>query len=156
MSIDSVRRDLGEDRGPAPGAIPQQRSAADAYLLPADKARGKRRLGHGDWKQRFSRPLSREAGGASSCSEAPPQLAADNRARFTAVVFSENLTNFPRPPREMYQGKLVRVRGTVSTFNDQPQIIVTRPDQIEVLDKLPPAESIESIDLGLPRGRPRL
>ena len=25
-----------------------------------------------------------------------------------------------------------------------------------VLDKLPPAESIESIDLGLPRGRPRL
>jgi hypothetical protein len=25
-----------------------------------------------------------------------------------------------------------------------------------VLDKLPPAESIESIDLKLPRGRPRL
>ena len=25
-----------------------------------------------------------------------------------------------------------------------------------VLDKLPPPESIESIDLGLPRGRPRL
>jgi hypothetical protein len=25
-----------------------------------------------------------------------------------------------------------------------------------VLDKLPPRESIESIDLGLPRGRPRL
>lgn len=39
-------------------------SAADAYVLPADKARGKRRLAHGDWKQRFSRPLSRDAGGA--------------------------------------------------------------------------------------------
>jgi gamma-glutamylaminecyclotransferase len=39
-------------------------SEAEAYLLPADKARGKRRLGHGDWKKRFSRPLSRDAGGA--------------------------------------------------------------------------------------------
>ena len=39
-------------------------SEADAYVLPADKARGRRRLGHGDWKKRFSRPLSRDAGGA--------------------------------------------------------------------------------------------
>src|SRR5687768_5736582 len=59
-------------------------------------------------------------------------------ARFTAVIFSENLTNFPKPPKEMYQGKIVRLRGTVSMFKDQPQIVVTKPDQIEVLDKLPP------------------
>ena len=39
MSIDSVRRDLGEDRGPAPGAIPQQRSAADAYRVSDDQLR---------------------------------------------------------------------------------------------------------------------
>ena len=37
MSIDSVRRDLGEDRGPAPGAIPHQRSAADAYRVSDDQ-----------------------------------------------------------------------------------------------------------------------
>jgi endonuclease/exonuclease/phosphatase family metal-dependent hydrolase len=58
-------------------------------------------------------------------------------ARFTAVIFRDNLTNFPKPPKEMYEGKIVRVRGTVSMFKDQPQIVVTSPEQIEVLDKLP-------------------
>jgi hypothetical protein len=38
-SIDSVRRDIGEERGPAPGAIPQQRSAADAYRVSDDQLR---------------------------------------------------------------------------------------------------------------------
>lgn len=37
---------------------------AEAYLLPADKARGRRRLAHGDWKKRFCRPISPHAGGA--------------------------------------------------------------------------------------------
>src|SRR5215213_10702424 len=59
-------------------------------------------------------------------------------ARFTAVIFEKDLTNFPKPPKEMYQGKIVRVSGTVSMFKDQPQIVVTKPDQIQVLDKLPP------------------
>ncbi len=59
-------------------------------------------------------------------------------ARFTAVIFEENLTNFPKPPKEMYEGRIVRVRGVVSLFKDQPQIVVTKPDQIEILDKLPP------------------
>jgi gamma-glutamylcyclotransferase (GGCT)/AIG2-like uncharacterized protein YtfP len=36
----------------------------DAYLLTSDQVRGKRRLAHGDWKQRFSRSISRSAGGA--------------------------------------------------------------------------------------------
>jgi endonuclease/exonuclease/phosphatase family metal-dependent hydrolase len=63
---------------------------------------------------------------------------AQRPARFTAVIFAENLTNFPKPPQEMYEGQIVRVRGTVSLFKDQPQIVVTKPDQIEVLDKLPP------------------
>jgi endonuclease/exonuclease/phosphatase family metal-dependent hydrolase len=54
------------------------------------------------------------------------------------VIFSEKLTNFPKPPKEMYEGQIVRVRGVVSTFKDQPQIVVTKPDQIEILDKIPP------------------
>ncbi len=37
---------------------------ADAYLLTSDQVRGKRRLAQGDWKQRFSRGSSRQAGGA--------------------------------------------------------------------------------------------
>lgn len=39
-------------------------SEADAYVLPADKARGRRRLAHGDWKKRFGRPINPSAGGA--------------------------------------------------------------------------------------------
>jgi endonuclease/exonuclease/phosphatase family metal-dependent hydrolase len=59
-------------------------------------------------------------------------------ARFTAVIFERDLTNFPIPPKEMYAGKIVQVSGTISVFKDQPQIVVTKPDQIKVLDKLPP------------------
>jgi endonuclease/exonuclease/phosphatase family metal-dependent hydrolase len=59
-------------------------------------------------------------------------------ARFTAVIFKKDLTNFPIPPKEMYSGKIVQVSGTISVFKDQPQIVVTTPAQIKVLDKLPP------------------
>ena len=35
--IDSVRREIGEERGASPGSIPQQRSAADAYRVSDDQ-----------------------------------------------------------------------------------------------------------------------
>jgi gamma-glutamylaminecyclotransferase len=37
---------------------------ADAYLLTLDQVRGRRRLAHGDWKQRFAPRVSSQAGGA--------------------------------------------------------------------------------------------
>lgn len=58
--------------------------------------------------------------------------------RFTGVIFGNKLVNFPRPPHEMYNGRIVRISGVVSTFKDQPQIVVTDPSQIEVLNALPP------------------
>ena len=36
----------------------------DAYVLGIDQVRGRRRLAHGDWKQRFARSAARQAGGA--------------------------------------------------------------------------------------------
>jgi len=36
----------------------------DAYVLGMDQVRGRRRLAHGDWKQRFARSVPRQAGGA--------------------------------------------------------------------------------------------
>lgn len=54
------------------------------------------------------------------------------------MIFEDSLANFPKPPREMYAGKIVRIRGVVSAFRDQPQIVVSGPDQVEVLDALPP------------------
>lgn len=39
-------------------------TSADTYLLTMDQVRGRRRLAHGDWKKRFSRNISSQAGGA--------------------------------------------------------------------------------------------
>lgn len=62
---------------------------------------------------------------------------AQRPVRFAAVIFNDKLTNFPKPPAEMYNGKIVKISGTVSLFKDQPQIVVTSPSQIEVLDEMP-------------------
>jgi endonuclease/exonuclease/phosphatase family metal-dependent hydrolase len=59
--------------------------------------------------------------------------------RFAGVIFEDNLANFPKPPAEMYNGQIVRIRGTVSVYRDQPQIVVTSPEQVEILDELPGA-----------------
>jgi gamma-glutamylaminecyclotransferase len=39
-------------------------AGVDAYVLRMDQVRGRRRLAHGDWKQRFGRSVPRQAGGA--------------------------------------------------------------------------------------------
>ena len=59
-------------------------------------------------------------------------------ARFTGIVFRENLENFPESLKETYLNKIVRIRGTVSLYRDQPQIVISRADQIEILDAMPP------------------
>jgi endonuclease/exonuclease/phosphatase family metal-dependent hydrolase len=61
-------------------------------------------------------------------------------ADFVAVVFREKLGNFPQPLREMYLGKIVRIRGVVSLYRDKPEMEVSSPDQIEILDELPPTD----------------
>jgi endonuclease/exonuclease/phosphatase family metal-dependent hydrolase len=72
-------------------------------------------------------------------------------ARFAGVIREGSLANFPKPPAEMYNGKIVRIRGNVSLFRDQPQIIVTSPEQVEVLDKLPGATDAPK---PVPRAKP--
>lgn len=62
---------------------------------------------------------------------------AQRPVRFAGVIFDDKLTNFPKPPSEMYNGKIVKISGTVSLFKDQPQIVVTSPAQVEVLDAMP-------------------
>ncbi len=58
-------------------------------------------------------------------------------ARFAGVVFDDNYGKFPDQIKKMYEGKLVKLRGQISTHRDRPQIIVTDPAQIEVVDELP-------------------
>ena len=38
-------------------------------------------------------------------------------------------------PMKYYRGKTVAVTGTVSVFNDRPQIVVEDPGQVSVVDK---------------------
>ena len=71
-------------------------------------------------------------------------------ADFVAVVFRENLENFPQPLDEMYNGKIIRVRGMVSLYRDRPEIVVTSPDHIEILDELPPTTEGEAAKVTRP------
>ena len=56
---------------------------------------------------------------------------------FVAIVFRKDLEKFSQPLEETYKNKIVRVRGRVSLYRDRPEIVVTSPDQIEILDELP-------------------
>lgn len=69
---------------------------------------------------------------------------AENSKKFTAVVFAPNLSKFPEPLEKMYEGKIVRVRGLVTTFSGKAQIEVSGPDQIEVLAEPPVIKPLEA------------
>lgn len=56
---------------------------------------------------------------------------------FRGVVYQDSLSNFKQPLKEAYNGKLVCIHGFVSTFREFPQIVITDPSQIEILDAMP-------------------
>lgn len=63
---------------------------------------------------------------------------AQRPAKFTGIIFREQLGNFPEPLQATYDGKIVRLRGRVTLYRNRPQIVLTQPEQIEILDELPP------------------
>ena len=58
----------------------------------------------------------------------------DTSRTFTAIVREASYTNFPKPPEDMYDQKIVRIRGLISEYNEKPQIEVLKPDQVMILD----------------------
>lgn len=62
---------------------------------------------------------------------------------FVAVIFRENWDKFPGDPTELYKDKIVEIRGTISLHKGKPQIVITRPEQIKVLEALPQTEKLE-------------
>lgn len=62
-------------------------------------------------------------------------------ARFQVVIRKENWPAFTGDVKELYEGKIVRVRGMVTTFQERPQIQVTAPAQIDVLAEVPPVKA---------------
>jgi endonuclease/exonuclease/phosphatase family metal-dependent hydrolase len=75
-------------------------------------------------------------------------------SRFTGIIRTENLGNFPKPPKAMYQGKIVRVSGMVSVFKGQPQIVISQPGQVEVLDAMPQTVLPKSGGVISPKSKP--
>jgi len=51
---------------------------------------------------------------------------------FTVIIWGENRSSFPTPPEKAYSGKKICVNGTVTSFQEEPQIVVTIPSQITV------------------------
>jgi endonuclease/exonuclease/phosphatase family metal-dependent hydrolase len=61
---------------------------------------------------------------------------------FVGVVFSDNWSKFPGDLRDTYKGKIVEIRGLVTTYQDRPQMVITRPEQIKILDEMPATEKL--------------
>ncbi len=60
-----------------------------------------------------------------------------DRSAFSAVIFSPNEEKFGGTLEGLFRGKLVMIRGPVTLFKDSPQIVISDPHQIEVVDALP-------------------
>jgi DNA/RNA endonuclease YhcR with UshA esterase domain len=58
---------------------------------------------------------------------------------FTVFLDKEALTKFKEAkiddPAAHYKGKTIQVKGKVNLFRDRPEIAVSGPDQIEIVDK---------------------
>ena len=66
----------------------------------------------------------------------------DRDRSFTAIIREPSYVNFPSPVEDMYLGKIVRIRGSISEYRGRPQIEFFHPDQVRILDKeepIPPA-----------------
>jgi micrococcal nuclease len=53
---------------------------------------------------------------------------------FTAVIWGEDRDKFPPEPETYYQGKTVRITGLIETYKGAPEIILTDPAQIWVVE----------------------
>lgn len=53
---------------------------------------------------------------------------------FSVIVFGKDRINFTFKPEEYYMNKRICVKGKVGEFKGTPQIIVTGPHQIELMD----------------------
>jgi hypothetical protein len=49
---------------------------------------------------------------------------------FTALIWGEDRNKFPTPPEKVYSGRKICVTGTISSYQGQPQIVVSNPSQI--------------------------
>ncbi len=56
------------------------------------------------------------------------------RRYFTVVIFASDFHRFPQPPEKLYLNREIRVYGLVREYQGKPEIIVSSPDQIQIID----------------------
>jgi DNA/RNA endonuclease YhcR with UshA esterase domain len=54
---------------------------------------------------------------------------------FTALIWGEDRPRFGRAPEEHFRGRRICVTGKITEYRGTPQIVVRRPDQIEVVEE---------------------
>ncbi|MEX2580079.1 MAG: hypothetical protein WD342_13555 [Verrucomicrobiales bacterium] len=76
-----------------------------------------------------------ETGGSTKSSSGTNFVGFDE-AEFQLVTFKSDLDQFEEgEPHEIYDGKRVAVEGTVSVYRDRPQIKLTSPAQVTLLER---------------------
>lgn len=58
----------------------------------------------------------------------------DYRRYFSVAIFGQSFAKFPPRPEEYYLQRNVRITGVVKSYNGAPEIIVSDPGQIELID----------------------
>ena len=58
----------------------------------------------------------------------------DFRTTFKVAIFADAWSLFPAPPEEYYRNKTVRVTGQIEMYQNAPEIVVDRPEQIEIVE----------------------
>ena len=53
---------------------------------------------------------------------------------FKVVIFPDAWPLFPAPPEDYYRDKTIQVTGQVKMYQNAPEVIVERPDQIEIME----------------------
>ncbi len=76
------------------------------------------------------------------------EFSATDETAFRVVLIIPLLTDLPRQPQRLYEGKRVRVSGKVTSWQGRPEMIVRTPDAIEVVGvaanapEAPPAATV--------------
>jgi len=58
----------------------------------------------------------------------------DFQSTLTIVVHEESYHEFPEPAEIMYQDRTIRVRGKVSEYQGKPQLVITGPQQVDIVE----------------------
>jgi endonuclease/exonuclease/phosphatase family metal-dependent hydrolase len=70
----------------------------------------------------------------------------DHAHSVTVIIRQANCKNFPTPPDRMYDQKIIRARGKITEFRGKPQIEVSKPEQLTILEKELPLEAVAAAE----------